>query len=79
MRIMKMLKHLKKGNCLENPAFWKKAQNLLNFISGSSAFIILLFPVVKDYLTTDNIAAFGGFLAAANAYFTTATSDKIGV
>jgi hypothetical protein len=74
-----MLEALKAGKSLENPEFWKSIQNLLNFIAGSSAFIVMLFPVVKDYLTTENIMAVSGFVAAANAYFTTATTKKIGV
>lgn len=74
-----MLKHLKKGNCLENPAFWKKAQNLLNLITGSTALIVIIFPSAREYLTPDKISAVGATLAALNAYFTTATSDKVGL
>mgnify|MGYP001313746857 CR=1 FL=1 len=74
-----MINVLKTGQALENPVFWKKAQNILNFISGSVPFILLFFPSAKQYLTPDNIAAVSGFLGAANVYFTVATTEKIGV
>lgn len=76
---MKFLEALKVGHSLEDPVFWKKAQNLLNLISGSSALIIIIVPSLKEYLTPDNMIAVGAALAALNAYFTSATSDKVGL
>lgn len=76
---MKFLTALNYGECLENPVFWKKIQNLINLVSGSSAFIVIIFPSLKEYLTPDNITAFAGAIGALNVYFTQATSAQVGL
>ena len=73
-----MLEALKKGNTVVNPEFWKKIQNLINLVGGMSAFIVILFPSMREYLTVENLQAFGGTIAALNIYFTTATTTTIG-
>lgn len=76
---MKMINALKAGECLENPALWKKLQSLLNLISGCSGVLILAIPSLRDYLTPENMASVGSALAALNVYFTNATSSQVGI
>ena len=70
---------LKKGNCVTDPELWKNIQSLVNLVGGLSAFIVIVFPVTREYLTVENLSAFGGAISALNVYFTTATSEKIGL
>ena len=70
---------LKKGNCVDNPEFWKNIQSLVNLVGGLSAFIVILFPQAREYLTVENLGAVGGAISALNVYFTTSTSEKVGI
>lgn len=74
-----MFKILKKGNCVANPEFWKSIQMLVNLVSGMSAFIVVLVPGLQEYLTVENLSAFGSTVSALNVYFTTVTSSKVGI
>ncbi len=69
---------LKQGQALANPATWKNAQVLANLLSA----LIVLLNVFGIHFGLDsdsiNLVA-GGIAALANAYLTTATSEKVGV
>ena len=69
---------LKQGQALANPAAWKNVQVLANLLSA----LIVLLNVFGIHFGLDsdsiNLIA-GGIAALANAYLTTATSEKVGV
>ena len=76
---MKFINVLNKGQCIKNPEFWKKIQSLVNLVGGSASLICIIIPSLKEYLTVDNILAFGSCVTALNVYFTNATSEKVGL
>ncbi len=69
---------LKQGRSLANPAAWKNAQVIANLLSA----LVVLLNVLGVHFGLDsdsvNLVA-GGIAALANAYLTTATSEKVGV
>lgn len=69
---------LKQGRSLANPAAWKNVQVLSNLLS---ALIVLLNAFGVHFgLDSDSVHLIaGGIAAIANAYLTTATSEKVGV
>ena len=76
---MKIFNVLKLGNSISNPSFWKKLQSFINVLAGTAPLIIIVIPSTRNLFTQDNILALGSSVAALNVYFTTATSEKVGV
>lgn len=74
-----MFSALKKGNSLENPVFWKKAQLYLTIIGVMLPLAAVLFPSLQVIIDKDILAKTLVQIAAVNAYLTVATTDKIGV
>jgi hypothetical protein len=69
---------LRLGHELHNAAAWKNAQAVSNFLSALLAVVVAL--GYDPHLTDVQIYALGGLIAAlANAYFTLATSSKVGI
>lgn len=69
---------LRAGRELKNAAAWKNAQALANFLSLLAALAVALgvnLPVTDDVV----YAVAGMIAAAANIYFTYATSAKVGL
>lgn len=69
---------LKQGRSLANPAAWKNTQIIVSLLS---ALIVLLNAFGIHFgLDSDSVnLVAGGIAALANAYLTTATSEKVGV
>jgi hypothetical protein len=76
---MKLIKILKKGQCVTNPALWKQMQNILNLVGGIAPLLIIFHPGLEHYLNAKVVAAAYGALGSINAYLTVATTDKIGL
>ncbi|MFA6199221.1 MAG: hypothetical protein WC679_02280 [Bacteroidales bacterium] len=70
---------LLKNKTLSNPDTWKKIQNLVNLLSGTAPFLAFMFPQFATLLTPAFLMQLGVAVAAMNAYFTTATTTKIGL
>jgi len=76
---MKLLDVLKKGKSLQNPEFWKAAMNVVNLCSALIPTIAVIVPEAQILIDTDFLVKLYSALSAANVYFTTATTVKIGV
>ena len=79
IELMDALKILEKGQVLENPAPWKRAQNWINILSSIAGIVGIFVPPVHALLSPDIIEGAVAVVGAANAWLTTATTDKIGV
>jgi len=67
---MRLIDVLKKGSCVKNVVFWKKAQMFLVMTMG----FLPLFPQINPDLLTQLNIGIGGVIV----YLTAATTDKIG-
>ena len=76
---MKLLDVLKKGQSLQNPEIWKSSMNVVNLCSACIPLIVVIIPQAQILIDTDALVKLYSALAAANVYFTTATTEKIGV
>ena len=76
---MKIFDVLKKGGSLQNPEFWKSAMNVVNLCSAFIPVIVVIIPQAQILIDTDFLVKLYSSLAAANVYFTTGTTVKIGV
>lgn len=74
-----MFESLKKGNCVQNPVFWKRVQSLLNFIFGCGGLLVLVFPSLQNVLTPEVLVALTSVITASNVYFTHSTTESIGL
>ena len=74
-----MFKVLLKGKSLDNPACWKSAMNVVNLCSGCIPLFVVIIPSAQILIDTGFLVKLYSALAAFNVYFTTATSDKIGL
>jgi len=77
-----LLKALKMGEELKNPAAWKNAQVLTNIIGGLIALILPYLPTnyqLPDDLVTLFVSAIVGIVMAVNSYITYASSKKVGL
>ena len=70
---------LLKNKTLTNAKTWKQLQSLLNVLSGVAPFLMFVMPSLKPLLTPEFLSALMGAVATMNAYFTTATTGKLGV
>ncbi|MDD5152016.1 MAG: hypothetical protein PHC28_16305 [Flavobacterium sp.] len=70
---------LLKNKTLTNLETWKQIQNLINLLSGTAPLLAFLFPQFAALLTPALLLQLGTAVAAINAYFTTATTSKIGL
>ena len=75
----KFLDPLKHGQCLHDPAFWKKLQTMVNLGISILPVIAVFIPALQQYVTAELLAKVYVALGAMNIYFTTATSEKVGV
>ena len=79
------LNALQAGEQLSNSAGWKVKQNIVNSVGVILGFVALLLPYVgvNIEISNEDIIAIAGGIAAVgsmfNGYFTTATTDKIGM
>ena len=78
-KLMSILTALKAGQSLANPGGWKQVQNWINLSAGVAGVAATFVPGLGAVLTPDVIEAAAGILGAVNVYFTTATTDKIGL
>jgi len=78
-QLMSILSALKAGQSLANPGGWKQVQNWINLSAGVAGVAATFVPGLGAVLTPDVIEAAVGILGAVNVYFTTATTDKIGL
>jgi hypothetical protein len=76
---MDALKVIEKGQVLENPAPWKRAQNWMNILSSVAAIVGIFVPPVHSLMSPDIVAGAAAVVGTVNAWLTTATTDKIGV
>jgi hypothetical protein len=76
---MKFLDALKAGQSLINSGGWKVAQNWMNFAIPVLSIAASFVPGIGSVLTPDVIAGIATAVGGANAYLTTATTDKIGL
>ena len=76
---MKLLDVLKKGRSLQNPEFWKAIMNVVNLCSGCIPLIVVIVPQAQVLIDTDFLVKLYSGLAAFNVFFTTATTEKIGL
>jgi hypothetical protein len=76
---MQLLDVLKKGQEIQNPAFWKRVQNYVNLVSIISPTIILLFPDMAPFFSIEKLAIISTTVAGINGYLTVATTGKIGL
>lgn len=77
-----LLKALKLGEELKNPAVWKNAQVLTNVIGGLVAFVLKYLPPayqLPDDLASILVSAIVGVVLAVNSYITFASSKKVGL
>lgn len=85
MIITDAIRVLRAGESLKNPATWKKGQVLTNtvggFVMGVIGILKWKFPDVEipQFVSDYAIELISGALIFANAYMTTATTEKIGV
>jgi len=78
-----LLKALYAGYSLKNPETWKNKQTVINIFITIAAGISLMLPE-KYGLSINDISVTGQFIGIMafglyNAYFTVATSDKVGM
>lgn len=76
---MTLFKSLMKGNSLRDPTLWKGAMNVVNLCSGCIPLIVVIVPEAQVLIDKEILVKLYSSLAAFNIYFTTATSDKIGL
>ena len=78
-KLMSILKALKAGQALANPGGWKVFSNYVNLTVGLAGVAVNFVPGLGAILTPDIIEVTVGIMGAFNAYFMTATSEKIGI
>jgi len=78
-KLMSILSALKAGQALANPGGWKVVQNYINLAAGCAGIAATFVPGLGAILTPDVLEAGIGILGAVNAYFTTTTTEKIGL
>ena len=76
---MNILTALKKGNILANASVWKNLQSFLNILSLWIPILNIIYPPFSSIFNQELLNKVILALAATNAYFTVATSEKIGV
>ncbi len=69
---------LLKNKSLSNPEFWKKIQQLVHVLMGLVPFLRFIFPQYAILLDPAFLASAEAALGTLAAYFTTATSGKVG-
>lgn len=82
MMLLDLLKALKMGEELKNPAAWKNAQILTNLVGGLLALILKYLPLeyqLPDDLMSLFVSAIVGVVLAVNSYITYASSKKVGL
>ncbi len=83
--MLSLIKALKAGHELSNPAIWKKGQNLTNSVAAVIAGLIAVFKIfgieipVTDEQMVEIASIIAAILALINGYITTASSKKVGV
>ena len=80
--LLDLLKALKMGEELKNPAAWKNAQILTNLVGGLLALILKYLPLeyqLPDDLMSLFVSAIVGVVLAVNSYITYASSKKVGL
>lgn len=73
---MSILKALRAGQALAEPAGWKKVQNYINLAAAGAGIAATFVPGLSAVMTPEVIEAGVGILGAINVYFTTATTEK---
>ncbi len=82
--MLSLIKALKAGHELSNPAAWKKGQNLTNSVAAVVAGVIALLKIfgveipVTDEVIVEVASIIAAILALTNRYITTASSKKMG-
>jgi len=82
MMLLDLLKALKMGEELKNPAAWKNAQVLTNIIGGIIALVLKYLPAgyqLPDDIMSLFVSAIVGIVIAVNSYITYASSKKVGL
>jgi len=77
-----LLKALKLGEELKNPAAWKNASVLTTIIGGLITLLLPHLPTnyqLPDDLTSILVSAIVGVIMAFNSYVTYASSKKVGI
>lgn len=74
-----MFKHLRMGQVVENPAFWKRVQLYVTIIGTLLPTLAAIFPVFQMVIDKAVIAETLTAIATVNVYLTLATTDKIGL
>ena len=80
MKLFGLIKALKAGSSLANPATWKNAQTAANAIAVLVVFVLSFFSI--DMAEKDIISLSGVIVTLVglfNAYVTNATSKKVGL
>lgn len=68
-----------KGNQLANPALWKWVQQAVNSLIVAAPFLASIFPAYGVFLEEGFLLKVVAILGTLSVYFTTATTNKIGL
>lgn len=75
--LLSIITSLKAGNTLSNPKLWKLLQICINISATLAPIISIFYPEFS--LSKEEFMELAAAVASFNAYFTVATTDKIGV